>query len=56
MPSTADQPVITDDLRRQAEEAGVTIEALLGIEEFPQFTEDELKWKYVRGQPLVKPE
>jgi hypothetical protein len=54
--STADQLVITDDHRRQAKEAGVTVEQLLGIEELPRFTEEELTWKFIHGQPLVKPE
>ena len=54
--STADRLVITDDLRRQAKEAGVTVEQLLGTEELPVFKEEELRWKYVSGQPLVKPE
>ena len=52
----ADQLVITDDHRRQAEEAGVTVEQLLGTEDFETFKEEELQWKYVRGQPMVKPE
>ena len=54
--TSADQRVITDDHRRQAEEAGVTIEQLLGIEPMETFTEEKLKRKYVRDQPLVKPE
>jgi hypothetical protein len=40
----------------QAKEAGLTVEQLLGIEELPVFKEEELRRKYVRGQPLVKPE
>jgi hypothetical protein len=51
-----DDQLITDDLRRQAKEAGVSIEALLGFEEFPKFKEEELHWKYARGKPLVRPE
>ena len=39
----ADQLLITDDHRRQAEEAGVTVEQLLGIEDFQTFIEEELK-------------
>ena len=56
MSTGADQLVITDDHRRQAEEIGCTIEQLLGIEPMEKFTEQQLKRKYARGQPLVKPE
>ena len=54
--STADRLVITDDLRRQAKEAGVTVEQLIGLEGIPGITEEEVKWQYVRGKPLVKPD
>ena len=52
----ADQLVITDDHRRQAEEIGCTIEQLLGIEPMEKFTEQRLKRKYARDELLVKPE
>jgi hypothetical protein len=52
--STVDQLVITDDHIRQAKEAGVTVEQLLGIEELSGFKEEEIRWKFVPGQPLVK--
>jgi len=54
--STADRLVITDDLRRQAKEAGVTVEQLLGLEGISGITEEEVKWQYVRGKPLIKPD
>jgi hypothetical protein len=54
--STADKPVITDAAREMAREVGVTIEQLLGIEDLPMIEEKELAWKYVPGNPLVKPE
>jgi hypothetical protein len=54
--STADRLVITDDHKRQAKEAGVTVEQLLGLEEIPGITEEEVKYQYVRGKPLVKPD
>jgi len=54
--STADRPAITDDLRRQAKEAGITVEQLLGLEEIPGITEQEIKYQYARGKPLVKPD
>ena len=55
--NTADQQlVITDDHRRQAKEAGVTVEQLLDIKDFQTFIEEELKWKYARGEPVVTPE
>ena len=54
--STADRPAITDDLKRQAKEAGVTVEQLLGLEKIPGITEEEVKYQYVRGNPLVKPD
>src|SRR3989337_1370266 len=52
----ADQLVITDDHRRMAEETGVTVEQLLEIEPMETFKEEQLKRKYARGEPLVKPE
>ena len=54
--STADRLVITNNHRRQAKEAGVTVEQLLGLEECPVLKEEEVKWKYARGKPLVKPD
>ena len=54
--STANRLVITDDHKRQAKEAGVTVEQLLGLEEIPGLKEEEVKWQYVRGKPLVKPD
>ena len=40
----------------QAEELKITVGQLLEIEDMPVITEEEIKRKYVRGQPLVKPE
>ena len=40
----------------QAEELKITVGQLLEIEDMPGITEEEIKRKYVRGQPLVKPE
>ena len=54
--STADRLVITDDHKRQTKEAGVTVEQLLGLEKIPGITEEEVKYQYVRGKPLVKPD
>jgi hypothetical protein len=55
--STTDKPVITDAARQMAREAGVTAEQLLGIEDLPtNIDEKELAWKYVPGNPLVRPE
>jgi hypothetical protein len=51
-----DDQLITADLIRQSKEADVSIEALLGFEEFSVLKKEELKWKYVRGKPLVGPE
>jgi hypothetical protein len=51
-----DDQLITDNLIRQSKEAGVSIEALLGFEEFPKLKEEELHWKYAHGKPLVRPE
>ena len=39
-----------------AREMGVTVEQLLGIEEFPTMDPKELAWKYVPGNPLVRPD
>ena len=39
-----------------AREMGVTIEQLLGIEEFPTMDPKELAWKYIPGNPLVRPD
>ena len=52
----ADQLVITDDHRRMAEEAGITVYRLLEIEPMETFKEEQLKRKYARGEPLDKPE
>ena len=52
----ADHLVITDDHRRQAAGIGCTIEQLLGFKPMETYTEQELKRKYARGEPLVKPE
>jgi len=54
--STTDRLVITDDHKRQAKEAGVTVEQLLGLEGIFGITEEEVKWQYVRDKPLVKPD
>src|SRR3990170_3834939 len=48
--------VVTNAHRQMAREAGVTVEQLLGIEELPKIQEVEVAWKYVPGQPLVRPE
>ena len=47
---------MTDDHKRQAAEIGCIVEQLLGLEPMETFKEEELKQKYVRGEPLVKPE
>ena len=39
-----------------AREAGVTVEQLLGIEELPKIQDHEVAWKYVPGNPLVRPD
>ena len=52
----ADQLVMTDDHKRQAAEIGCIVEQLLGLEPMETFKEEELKRKYVCGEPLVKPE
>ena len=40
----------------QAEVLKITVGQLLEIEDMPVLKEEEIKWKYARGQPLVKPE
>ena len=40
----------------QAEELKITVGQLLEIEDMPVITEEEIKRKYVRGQPLVEPD
>ena len=40
----------------QAEMLKITVGQLLEIEPMPLLREDEIKQKYVRGQPLVEPE
>ena len=40
----------------QAEELQITVGQLLEIEPMPVLREDEIEWKYVRGQPLVAPD
>jgi hypothetical protein len=52
----ADELVITDDHRRMAAEAGVTVYQLLDIEPMDKIREEDVKRKYARGEPLVKPE
>ena len=52
----AGQLVITDEHRRQAEMLGITVGQLLEIEPMSPLREEDIKWKYVRGEPLVKPE
>ena len=39
-----------------AEEVGVTVEQLLELEPTPLITEEEVKQKYARDEPIVKPE
>ena len=52
----ADQLVITDAHRRMAKEAGVTVYQLLEIEPMDTIREEDVKRKYVHGEPMVKPE
>ena len=52
----AGQLVITDTHRRMAEEAGVTVYQLLDFEPMDTIREEDIKRKYARGQPMVKPE
>ena len=40
----------------QAEMLKITVGQLLEIEDMPGITEEEIKRKYVRGQPLVEPD
>ena len=40
----------------QAETLNITVGQLLEIEDMPVLTKEEIKRKYARGQPLVKPE
>ena len=40
----------------QAETLKITVGQLLEIEDMPVLTEEEIKRKYARSQPLVKPE
>ena len=40
----------------QAEILNITVGQLLEIEPMPVLTEEEIKRKYVQGQPLVKPD
>ena len=40
----------------QAEMLKITVGQLLDIEPMSPLREEEMKWKYVRGQPLVEPE
>ena len=47
---------VTDADREMAREMGITVEQLLGIEEVPTMDPKELAWKYVPGNPLVRPE
>jgi len=48
--------VITEEHITQAEMLNITVGQLLEIEPMPVLTEEEIKWKYVRGEPLVKPD
>ena len=40
----------------QAEMLGMTVGQFLEIEPMSPLREEEIKWKYVRGQPLVEPD
>ena len=40
----------------QAQMLNITVGQLLEIEPMSPLREEEIKWQYVRGQPLVKPE
>ena len=46
--------VITEEHIRQAKILKITVGQLLDIEPMPLLREEEIKWKYVRGQPLVE--
>ena len=48
--------VITQEHIMQAEELKITVGQLLEIEDMPMIREQEIKWKFVRGQPLVEPD
>ena len=48
--------VITEEHIMQAEMLKITVGQLLDIEPMPPLREEEIKRKYVRGQPLVEPE
>ena len=48
--------VITEEHIMQAEVLKITVGQLLEIEPMPVLREDEIKRKYVRGQPLVEPD
>ena len=48
--------VITQEHIMQAEILNITVGQLLEIEPMPVLREDEIKRKYVRGQPLVEPD
>ena len=48
--------VITEEHIMQAEMLKITVGQLLEIEDMPVITEEEIKRKYVRGQPLVEPD
>ena len=52
----ADELVITDEHRRQAAELSITVYQLLEIEPMDTLREEDIKQKYVRIEPLVKPE
>ena len=48
--------VTTEAHIMQAEMLKITVGQLLEIEDMPGITEEEIKQKYVRGQPLVTPD
>ena len=48
--------VITEEHIAQAESIGITVGKLLDIEPMSPTREEEIKRKYVRGQPLVEPD
>ena len=48
--------VITEEHIAQAESIGITVGQLLDIEPMSPTREEEIKQKYVRGQPLVEPD
>lgn len=53
---STDKAVTDADTEMAAREMGITVEQLLGIEELPTMDPKELAWKYVRGNPLVRPD